>query len=66
MEIRKIKKNIIQCKLCGDVIESKTVHDFVSCKCKSCFVDGGKEYVRYGAKNLDDVIVLTEYEENVT
>ena len=66
MEIRKIKKNIIQCKLCGDVIESKTVHDFVSCKCQSCFVDGGKEYVRYGAKNLDDVIVLTEYEENVT
>ena len=66
MDRRKIKRNIIQCRLCGDVIESKSVHDFVCCKCKSCFVDGGKEYARYGAKNLDNVILLTEYEEDDT
>jgi hypothetical protein len=64
MDNRKIKRNILQCKLCGDIIESKYTHDFVTCKCKKCFVDGGKEYVRYGAENIDDVILLTEYEDD--
>lgn len=64
MDNRKIKRNILKCKLCGDIIESKFTHDFVMCKCKKCFVDGGKEYVRYGADNLDDVILLTEYEDD--
>ena len=35
----KIIKNAIQCKLCGEVIESKHVHDFVQCKCGACAVD---------------------------
>ena len=39
--MRKIKKNAAQCRLCGDIIESRYTHDFVMCKCKSCFVDGG-------------------------
>ena len=60
---RKIKRNIIKCKLCNDVIESKFTHDFVMCKCGACFVDGGKEYVRYGYADLNDIIVLTEYED---
>ena len=63
MDMRRIKRNIIQCRLCGDVIESKTVHDLVFCKCGSCYVDGGKEYVRCGARNLNDIIKLTEYEK---
>ena len=58
----KIIKNAIQCKNCGDVIESTSVHDFKFCKCKSCFVDGGHSYLRRGAKNLDDIIDLSETE----
>lgn len=65
MDNKKIKRNAIKCKLCGDVIESKYTWDYVKCKCGKCFVDGGKEYVRYGAEDLDDVILLTEYEDEV-
>lgn len=64
MEYKKIKRNILKCKVCGDIIESKSTHDYKVCKCGACFVDGGKDYVRYGGKNLDDIELLTEYEED--
>ena len=34
------------------------------CSCKKCAIDGGKEYVRFSAPKPDDVIFLTEYEDN--
>ena len=42
----KIIKNAIQCNLCGEVIESKSCHMFVTCKCGACSVDGGHDYLR--------------------
>lgn len=60
--MRVIKRNVIRCRKCGDIIESKTVHDFRQCSCGACFVDGGTEYCRIGG-NMDDIDVLTEYEE---
>lgn len=42
----KILVNKIRCKKCGDIIESKTVHDFKFCKCESVAVDGGHDYLR--------------------
>ena len=33
MTMPKIIRNAIRCKKCGDVIESKTVHDFKFCSC---------------------------------
>ena len=44
--MEKIKINKIRCKRCGDIIESKTAHDFKFCKCGVVAVDGGKEYLR--------------------
>lgn len=44
--MQKIISNKIKCKKCGDVIESKHVHDFKLCKCGACAVDGGHEYLR--------------------
>lgn len=38
--------NRIKCLKCGDVIESKSVHDFRWCSCHSCAVDGGRQYLR--------------------
>ena len=38
----------LKCKLCGDVIVSKHRHDLVWCSCKSCYVDGGDDYFRWG------------------
>ena len=42
----KLTKNQAQCNKCGDVIESKSVHDFVTCSCRSIAVDGGLDYSR--------------------
>lgn len=44
--MNKIISNKIRCKKCGDVIESKHVHDFKLCKCGAVGVDGGRDYLR--------------------
>ena len=41
-----IVTNKIKCKKCNDIIESRHVHDFETCKCGACSVDGGHEYLR--------------------
>lgn len=58
----KIIKNAIQCKHCGEIIESTSAHDFKTCKCGKVFVDGGHEYLRRGYTNSaeDDFIDLSE------
>lgn len=40
----KLKRNRAICLICGDVIESKFVHDFATCSCGNLSVDGGLEY----------------------
>lgn len=54
----KIVKNAIQCKKCGDIIESTSVHNFVTCSCGACSVDGGHDYLRR-CGNLDDFVDLS-------
>ena len=62
--MEQIKINKIRCKRCGDIIESKTVHDFKFCKCGAVAVDGGKEYLRRCFINTeDDYEELSEYEK---
>ena len=41
-----IKRNAIRCRKCGDLIESTSTHDFKSCSCHACAVDGGHQYLR--------------------
>lgn len=61
----KIKTNKIQCRHCGDVIESRYTHDFKFCSCGAVFVDGGCEYLRRGYRDgpEEDYIELSDYEE---
>ena len=59
-----IIRNAIQCKKCGDVIESVSVHDFKTCFCGTCSVDGGHEYLRRCAKSLDDFIDLSVFQKD--
>ena len=42
----KITKNAIKCKTCGELIESRHVHDFKWCSCGAVAVDGGLEYLK--------------------
>ena len=56
-------RNRAKCKLCGDIIESKSRHDWVECNCGEIFVDGGLDYFRAGAKNFENFISLSEMRE---
>ena len=58
----KIIRNAIRCKKCGEVIESKSVHDFKFCSCRACAVDGGHEYLRRCGE-LENWEELAETEE---
>ena len=62
--MKKIVSNKARCRLCGDVIESKNRHDWQTCSCGAIFVDGGREYLRRGAKNFEDLEELSEYEDD--
>ena len=60
--MRIIKHNRIRCKKCGDIIESESRHDFKTCSCGSCSVDGGKSYLRRSG-DFENIEELSEYEE---
>jgi hypothetical protein len=36
------------CPQCKDVIWSRSVHDMRYCQCEKTFVDGGRDYLRFG------------------
>ncbi len=50
----KILRNAIKCNHCGDVIESTYRHNFVTCSCGCCSVDGGLDYLRRCFKNSQE------------
>ena len=58
---RYIVRNSARCRKCGVEIESKTVHNFVTCPCGSISVDGGREYIRRACKSFDDLEDTSEY-----
>ena len=58
---KRLIKNRIKCLKCGDIIESKSVHDWVQCTCGACFIDGGHDYMRIGG-NKEDWEDLSEWE----
>ena len=48
----------IKCLICGDIIESESVHDLVSCKCENCYIDGGNEYLHFGGKDFSKILII--------
>ena len=63
--MKKIIKNAIQCKKFGEIIESKSRHDYVQCKCGLCAVDGGHNYLRRSAADSNLYIELSESVEMI-
>ena len=53
-----IVRNAARCLNCRDVVESRHVHDFVSCSCGQLSVDGGHDYARRCGSRYED---LTEW-----
>lgn len=64
--MKRIVVNKIRCNKCGDIIESKSVYDFVTCKCGAVSVDGGHNYLRRCAESLEDFEELSQYGENLS
>lgn len=60
--MKKIIKNMIKCRNCGDVIESVSVHDFKQCSCGKVAVDGGHNYLRR-CGDPDEWEDMSEYED---
>ena len=55
-------KHAIRCKISGDEIESTYRHDYVTCSCGACAVDGGHNYLRRGnVYSWDLVMVCTNF-----
>lgn len=62
--MERIIKNSIKCNLCGDIIISASRHDFVTCTCGTCSVDGGNDYLRRTYRNSrEDFTELSEFED---
>lgn len=51
----------ITCPNCKSEIYSRSRHDFHYCNCGETAVDGGFDYLRYLAKNIQDVKQKTRY-----
>ena len=60
--MRKIIRNAIKCKHCGDIIESTYRCDFATCSCGNCSVVGGHDYLRrcFKTSQEEDFIELSE------
>ena len=48
----------IKCLLCNDTIESKYTHNFVSCKCNNCYIDGGQDYLHFGGNDFSKILII--------
>jgi len=57
--------NKAKCTKCGDVIESKHIHDYVSCSCGNISVDGGSDYCRRSAKTNEYVDLSIELNDEL-
>lgn len=54
--VKQIVYNSIKCLECNKVIVSRHRHDYVTCECPNkAMVDGGNEYERYGAMDMDKI-----------
>ena len=54
--MRQIVYNSVKCLECNKVLVSRHVHDYVTCGCPNdAMVDGGNDYGRYGAMDMDKI-----------
>lgn len=48
----------IKCLICNDIIESKYRHDLVNCRCENCYIDGGQDYLHFGGKDFNKILII--------
>ena len=62
--MKKIIRNAIRCNQCGETIVSNNLHDFVTCICGTCSIDGGSNYLRRLAPTEEAYTDLSIVEED--
>lgn len=58
--MRRIIANRAKCRMCGDIIESKSDNDLVSCSCEMLTVDGGLNHLSRICRCHEDFIEMSE------
>ena len=53
--------NRARCLECGEEVASRYRHDFVTCECGAMSVDGGRDYLKRCAKDLNKIEETTVY-----
>lgn len=53
-------RNRAKCKLCNNIIESLTIHDYITCTCGEISIDGGNTYRRCRAKNWNNFLRIDD------
>ncbi len=62
--MRQIVYNSVKCLECNKVLVSRHRHDCVTCGCPNdAMIDGGNEYTRYGAMDMDKIETHCVYED---
>lgn len=56
-----IELNALQCDECKDVLMSLTRHDYKTCSCGKCMVDGGVDYLRRNVADYTDYTISRKY-----
>ncbi len=59
--MKRILRNAVKCRLCGDVLESKRVHGLVECGCGAIAIEGGKRRLRRSG----DILAVEELSETI-
>jgi hypothetical protein len=63
--MRQLVYNAVKCLECDETIVSRTRHDYVLCGCPNgAMVDGGLDYMRYGAKDMNKIEPIAVYADD--
>jgi hypothetical protein len=63
--MKQLVYNAVRCLECEKTIVSYTTHDYQTCGCDNmAMVDGGLDYARYGAMDMDKIDVMHVYADD--
>lgn len=64
MENKHLVYNSITCLECNEELISYYTHDYKSCNCNNnASIDGGTDYIKFSAKNINNIKFLTIYND---
>lgn len=61
----KLIQNAVRCLSCNAILKSLSVHDYQQCDCQNkTMIDGGLDYIRYGGLEMNNLELLTLYDNS--